>query len=99
MQDCRSRGPEGTSSNPRKLEGLKMRCTDQQGGRFVELDVHRGLAPAQRVVIHAGQIIVHQRVGVDHLDGAGRRVEAVRIAAAGSLIRQLDRKPSPQPAR
>ncbi len=25
--------------------------------------------------------------------------EAVRIAAAGSLIRQLDRKPSPQPPR
>jgi hypothetical protein len=31
MQDCRSKGPEGTSSNPWTLEGLKMRCTDLQG--------------------------------------------------------------------
>ncbi len=31
MQDCRSKGLEGTASNQWKLEGLKMRCTDQQG--------------------------------------------------------------------
>jgi hypothetical protein len=31
MQDCRSRGLEGTKSKQKTLQGLKMHCTGQQG--------------------------------------------------------------------
>src|SRR4029453_2737002 len=35
-------------------------------------DVKRRPATTQRVVVHRGQVVVNQRVGVDQLDGAGR---------------------------
>jgi len=46
-----------------------------------EADVHRRLAAAQDIVVHARQVVVDQRVGVDELDRAGcaqrRRTHAV----------------------
>ena len=33
---------------------------DQNGGRLVERLVHRGLPAAQIVVVHCGQVVVHQ---------------------------------------
>ena len=42
-------------------------------GRGFTVDlVVRGPAPAQIVVVHAGQIVVDQRLGVDHLEGDSR---------------------------
>jgi hypothetical protein len=52
--------------------------------------MHRGLATAQHVVVHAGHVVVHQRIGVDQLDRAGR--------AQGGLVRcrhGLRRRPAP----
>jgi hypothetical protein len=54
------------------LEGLGLqRVADQQRGRFVVGHVHGRLAAAERVVVHAGHVVVDQRIRVDHLDRAG----------------------------
>ena len=45
----------------------------EHGDAFTKYFVIRQLAPAIIVVIHRGQIIVDQRVGVDALDRAGQR--------------------------
>jgi hypothetical protein len=45
---------------------------EHRGGLVVDL-VHGGPATAQVVVVHGGQIVVHQRVGVHQLEGHGRR--------------------------
>ena len=59
------------------LEGHGLQAVaDQQGGRFVVLDVAGRAAAAQHVVVHARQVVVDQRIGVDHFDGAGDDVEA-----------------------
>ena len=52
----------------------------KQGGRLAKTHVHRGLATAQHVVVHAGHVIVHQRVGVDQLHRAGRTQARLRQA-------------------
>ena len=49
------------------LQGI----TGEQGGGFVELAMAGGLAATQIVVIHAGQVIVDQRVAVYALHGKG----------------------------
>ena len=59
------------------LEGQRLqRVTGQNRRRLVPLDVHRRLAAADRVVVHARQVVVHQAVGVDALD---RRRRAKRL--------------------
>jgi hypothetical protein len=42
-------------------------------------------AATQIVVIHAGQIVVHQRICVDGLNGSGDAGNAGGIAAHGSV--------------
>ena len=42
----------------------------EHGGRFVEGGVHGGFAVAQFVIVHAGQIIVDERIGMNCFDGA-----------------------------
>ena len=60
-----------------ELEGEALqRISGEERRRLVELDVARGLAPAQRIVVHARQIVVDQRVRMDHLDGRGARIHA-----------------------
>ena len=50
------------------------RVADQQRRRFIELDMTGRLAATQDVVIHAWQIIVHQRIGVNDFNrSAGHR--------------------------
>ena len=39
---------------------------------LAEDDVRRRPPPAQRVVVHGRQIVVHERVGVDTFDGTGQ---------------------------
>ena len=60
---------------------------DEQRGGLVELDVARRLAAAQHVVVHARQVVVHQRIGVDQLDRAGRRLRAAPASRRGQLAR------------
>jgi hypothetical protein len=73
-------------------EGLRLQgVADQQRGGLVVLDMAGRLAAAQDVVVHAGQVVVHQGVGVDHLDGAAGDVEARRIGAgkfSGGMAQQ-----------
>ena len=38
------------------------------------------MATTQHVVVHAGQIVVHQRIGVHQLHGAGRAIERLGLA-------------------
>ncbi|MNL53779.1 hypothetical protein D3C87_1770510 [compost metagenome] len=51
------------------------RIAGQHGGGFVELHVRGGPATAQRVVIHAGQVVMDQRIGMDQFHGGGGAVE------------------------
>lgn len=39
-----------------------------------------GTAPAQRVVVHAGQVVVNQRIGVNHFHRAGKIQRLLRAA-------------------
>ena len=54
------------------LEGAGLqRVAGQDGGGFVEGLVAARLAAAQVVVVHGRQVVVHQRIGVQHFDGGG----------------------------
>ena len=54
------------------LEGAGLQgVAGQDGGGFVEGAVGAGLAAAQIVVVHGGQVVVHQAVGVQHFDAGG----------------------------
>jgi len=57
------------------------RIAGEDGGGFVEGDVHGGLAAAQVVVVHRRQVVVHQRIGVDqfHRDGGRMQRGFVRL--------------------
>ena len=60
------------------------RIAGEQRGRFAECDVARRPPTAHRVVVHARQVVVHQRIRVDQLDRGGRRVDVVD-GCAGQL--------------
>ena len=51
--------------------------------RLTEHHMIGGLAPAQVVIVHTGQIVVNQRIGVQHLHAAAQRQRFHRIAAGG----------------
>ena len=53
----------------------------EERGRLVEFDVASRLAAAKHVVVHARQIVVHQRIGVNAFYGAGRDFQARRVGA------------------
>jgi len=70
----RQRGPQGgigLLQQQFKRQHLQRIASQQRRGLAI-LHVHGRLAAAQHVVVHAGQVVVHQRVGVDQLDGARR---------------------------
>jgi hypothetical protein len=67
----------GAGEHPEGL-GLQ-RVADQQRRRFVIRHVHGRFAAAQRVVVHAGHVVVHQRIGVDHLQRAGGTRQCLRL--------------------
>ena len=48
--------------------------TGQHGRGLAKCLVAGGLAPAQVVVVHAGQVVVDQRIAVQHLHGGGKLV-------------------------
>ena len=49
----------------------KQRIAGQHGRGFVEFLVRRRHASAQVVIVHAGQVVMNQRIGVHALKGAG----------------------------
>ena len=53
----------------------------EKRGRLVEFDVASRLAAAKHVVVHAGQVVVHERIGVNVFYGAGRDFEPRRVGA------------------
>ena len=54
------------------LEGQgKQGIADEDRRRLVEPDVNRVLTAAHGIVVHARQIVVDQRIGVNHFDGSG----------------------------
>ena len=63
------------------------RIAHEQGGRFVEFHVHRGLAAPQCVVVHRRHVVVDERVGVDALDGTRQRQRILHAPAAGDRRR------------
>ena len=69
------------------LQGI----ANQQCGRFIEFDVAGGFAATQDIVIHAGQVVMDQRIGVDQLDSDGRNIEHAAVGAencAGGMAQQ-----------
>ena len=48
----------------------------EDGDRFSESDVAGGLAAAEIVVVECGQIVVNERVGMEHLDGCAKSLDA-----------------------
>jgi hypothetical protein len=76
------RGIVGERPAREDVEGEALqRVADQQRGRLVELDVHRGLAAPERVVVHRRHVVVHQRIGVDQLDRGGGVLDALGVGA------------------
>jgi hypothetical protein len=62
-----------SSRSGEQFEGQGLQgIAGQQCIGLAELHMHRGLAAAQHVVVHARQVVVHQRIGMDQLGRAGR---------------------------
>ncbi len=65
LDGCMSRASTSKRQGQQRVAG-------QDGGRLAVDLVTRGPAAAQVVVVHRRQIVVNQRIGVDHFHGAGR---------------------------
>ena len=64
------RCPQRLAGEQFKGQGLQT-VTDQQGRRLVVFDMTGRTATAQHIVVHARQIVMYQRVGVNQFDRAG----------------------------
>ena len=70
-------------SRAEHLEGQRQQgVAGQDRRRLAEHLVAGRPAAAQVVVVHRRQVVVDQRVGVDHLDGTGGRQGLLMIATA-----------------
>ena len=67
----------------------------QHGHPFSKHLMVGGLAPAKIVVIHGGQIVMDQGIGMDHLQGAGNRQGILHIPAQHLAYRQGQAGPKP----
>ena len=81
------------------LEGERLeRVAGQDRDGLAEGDVACGLAAAQVVVVQRGQIVVDQRVGVQHLQRGAERVDACgQLAGSRDHSRGLHAKNGAQP--
>ena len=84
----RARSPDrpsrGSAREQRERLGVQAVARQDRDAVAVD-DVQRRPSAAQRVVVHRGQVVVDERVGVDQLDGAGggqRRWDAGLARAA-----------------
>ena len=65
------------------LKGARQqRVARQECHRLAESDMCGGFSAAQRTVVHAGQIVMHQRIAVDHFHAHSERQRSFGIAAA-----------------
>src|SRR5690606_32291693 len=68
-------------------EGLgEQRVADEDGGGLAEPDVDRGLAAALVVVVHGGEVVVDERVGVHELEGHGGGQGGVEVGGIGHRL-------------
>ena len=81
-----------------KGESLQ-RVARQHGGGLAEHLVVRRLAAAQIVVVHARQIVVDERIGMQQLHAAGDGKRGVNIAAAKAAEFQRQDRPQALAAR
>jgi hypothetical protein len=78
-------------------QGFKGQCLqripgqDRQG--FAELHMARGQPAAEVVVVHRREVVVDQRIGMDHLDRARRRERLFERAAAGFAGENRQQRP------
>jgi hypothetical protein len=81
-------------------EGLE-RVAGEDGDGFAEDDVAGGLAAAEVVVVERGEVVVDERVGVEHLDGgaevgdAGGKFTVPATMRAASMQRMGRRRLPP----
>ena len=76
--------PWGEQFKGQRLQGV----AGQQGAGLAELHMHRGFAAAQHIVVHAGHVVMHQRIGVDEFYCAGRPQGSLTDAARAWLKRR-----------
>jgi len=72
----------------------------QRRDRFAINLVIGGTPASQIVVVHAGQIVMHQRIGVDHFDCAGEAQRGLSRAptASQAASARIGRRRFPRPA-
>ena len=75
----------GLSRQQVKRRGLQAVAGENRDAVAVH-DVQRRTAAPQRVVVHRRQVVVNERVGVNELDGAGRRQRG--IPGVGQRVRR-----------
>ena len=81
---------QGLRRHQLKCEGLQG-VADQQRGGFIVFHMAGGFAAPEHVVVHAGQVVMHQGIGVDQFDRGGGDADARRIGAgefAGGIGQQ-----------
>ncbi len=83
-RDERRIGAVGLAREQR--ERLRLQAVARQDRDAVAVDdVQRRPSAAERVVVHGGQVVVDERVGVDELDGARRRKRAASTGVPARL--------------
>ena len=71
------------------------RIARKDRGRLVEGDMHRGSPASRRVVVHGGQVVMHERIAMDAFERAGC-VERARLLHP-EQARGLDEQEGPEP--
>ena len=90
------RGTVGVRRTSQHLEGEGLqRVPGQHGHRLSKSDVDTGAPPALRVVIHAGQVVVDERIRVDQFDRRRRRKGLLRRSP--HRFRRCHRQQRPEP--
>ena len=83
-----------------QAEGVREQAvTGQDGHGLAEHLVAGGAAAAIVVVVHRGQVVVDERIGVDHLQRAGRRQHRLHPAAHRLRPRDHQHRAQPLPPR
>src|SRR5215831_13971392 len=96
---CQNRDPVGHMCFGQHFESESLqRVTGKQRHRFSVRHVTRWPAAAQDIVVHTGQVIVNERIGMDQLDCRCGSVDDARITAselAGGVRQQSAHALSP----
>src|ERR1019366_3824949 len=88
-----SRGPRRENLEAESLQ----RVAREQRRRLAEDDVARGPSPPQRIVVHARQVVVNERIRVKKLERHGRLERVLREAFRPAGLGSREEKERPQP--